>query len=226
MSERHIPGVAVLASGSGSTLEAFIHAAEAGIVDAEIGLVISNNSNVGVFDRIRRLNKQYGLNIETLHISGKTHPGSAAEIGAQTLPEAEAIHAAIAKENFVLIALMGYMKKIAGTLLDAYGWKPDMDVFAAQMFNTHPGPLPQTRGLFGINVQKAVLETGMDHSAHTVHAVGEGYDTGPIVVEHQVPVLPNDTPESLFEAVQLTEKSHLPVDIRDILDGKKLYGDS
>lgn len=85
MSERNKPGIAVLASGAGSTVEAFIHASEAGFVDAEVGLVVSNNSSAGVCRRIERLNKQYGLDIQTMHASGITHPNGAGEKGDMTM---------------------------------------------------------------------------------------------------------------------------------------------
>lgn len=210
MGEQRRPGIAVLASGSGSTVEAFVHATEAGIVDAQVGLVISNNSTAGVFNRIRRLNRQYGLSIRTKHISGLTHPCGSGKRGEQSLAESEAIAAELYKESFALVALMGYMKKIRGALLD----------IGLPVVNTHPGPLPQTKGLFGVHVQEAVLEQGLDYSAQTFHLVAEEYDDGPVIAVHRVPVLASDTPDSLFESVQLTEKAYLPIDINTFLHGK------
>lgn len=222
MSELHRPGIAVLSSGSGSTLEAFIHAAQARIVDADVGLVISNNSNAGVFKRVKRLNNQYGLDIKTVHISGATHPAGPGEQGEQTLQESDAIADEISGDSFSLVALMGYMKKIRGPLLYEYGYIPKKhtSIHEARMLNTHPGPLPYTRGFFGIHVQEKVFELGLGFSAQTLHLVAEGYDTGPILAEHRVLYIPGDTPESLFESVQLTEKTHLPVDINRFLHPK------
>ena len=76
MTELHKPTIAILASGSGSTAEAFIHATQDGRVDSEVGLVVCNNppEKAGIFARVQRLNDLYGLDIETVEISGKTHP--------------------------------------------------------------------------------------------------------------------------------------------------------
>ena len=227
MSERNRTRIAVLASGSGSTMEAFVHAceAEAGIIGTEVSLVISNNSSAGAFQRVHRLNKQYGIEIETLHISGQTHPGGTAEKGAQTLQESAAIFKAIERNGVALVCLMGYMKKVRGKLLDEYGWKQDSDIETARLINTHPGPLPQTEGLHGIHVQEEVLRIGLGYSAQTLHVVAEHYDQGPIIAEHRVPVITGDTPESLFESVQLTEKANLPVDIGQFLEEIRYYND-
>jgi len=213
----------VLASGSGSTVEAFVHASQSGIVEAEVGLVVANNKNAGVFGRVERLNKQYGLGIRTLHISGVTHPGGAGEKGEQTLQESATICAEISNEGLAVVCLMGYMKKVRGDLLTEYGWQEGSDYETARMLNTYPGPLPQTEGLFGIYVQEEVIRSGLGYSAHTVHVVAEGYDRGSVIAEHRVPVLPDDTPESLFDSVQLTEKTHLPVDIGQFLEDIKYY---
>jgi len=218
MSGRRKTGIAILASGSGSTAEAFIHASQAGIVNAEVGLVIANNADAGVFSRVARLNKEYGLNIKTVNISGVTHSKGAGEKGEQTLEESTAICEEINRGGFGLVLLLGYMKKVRGDLLNEFGALPShKSIHQARMINTHPGPLPQTKGLFGVHAQEVVLETGLGYSAQTLHVVAEDYDSGLIIAEHRVPVLPNDTPESLFESVQLTEKTYLPIDIDNFL---------
>lgn len=119
---------------------------------------------------------------------------------------------------------MGYMKRVRGALLEQYGWQKGADFETARMLNTHPGPLPQTEGLFGIHAQEEVLRTGLGYSAQTLHVAAEAYDTGPILAEHRVPVMPGDTPESLFEAVQLTEKIYLPADVGQFLQDIAYYG--
>ena len=229
MSERHTPTIAILASGSGSTAEAFIHATQRGVLDADVGLVVCNNSpeKAGIYDRIDRLNQQYKLDIPVLRISGVTHPEGPGVRGEQTLEESEAIAQAIHEANCALVSLMGYMKRVRGALLDEYGWKPWMgSPTQARMINTHPGPLPETQGLFGIHVQEKVLEIGLGYSAHTVHMVSEEYDQGRIIEETQIPVQPSDTPETLFERVQEVEKSQLPLVIRYCLSERGYYRDS
>ena len=125
MSETYRPRIAVLASGGGTTVEAFIHATQNN-VNAEVGLVVCNNppDKVGVYDRIKRLNDQYGLDIKTAYINGKMYPGGNQGRG-QTLEESQAICDLIASGGYDHVALMGYMKEVRGALIDEYGWHPD-----------------------------------------------------------------------------------------------------
>jgi len=203
------PRIVILASGSGTTAEYVVHATETGVLAARVALVVSNNPNAGVFERVRRLNAQYGLDIQTAHISSRTHPGDAGQLGEQTLEESEAIAQLcnLQGASAGLVLLAGYMKKLRGSLLEL------------PVVNTHPGPLPETAGYHGVHVQERVLELGLAHSAQTLHWVDGTYDTGPIIAANPVPVMADDTPESLFDAVQVTEKSHLPVDLNVLLHG-------
>ncbi|MDB5165053.1 MAG: phosphoribosylglycinamide formyltransferase [Candidatus Saccharibacteria bacterium] len=223
MSERHYPVITLLASGSGSTAEAVIHATQTGILQAEVVQVISNNEDAGVFDRVDRLNKQYGLGIRKLHISGQTHPTGAGQRGEQSLAESEAICAVAAASNTALVGLVGYMRKVRGELLEEYGaLSTHTSSFDARMLNTHPGPLPHTQGYHGIHVQEKVLEDGLSYSAQTTHAVAADYDTGSVFRSHPVPVMPGDTAEDLSQNVQTTEKVWLPIDIQDYLNDQRL----
>lgn len=225
MSERHKPGVAILASGSGSTAEAFVHATQDGRVDAEVGLVVCNNppEKAGIYDRMARLSREYGIAIPVLRISGVTHPEGPGENGEMTLGESEAICREVTEAGCALVALMGYMKKIRGAVLEEYGWPGYGSFSLGKMLNTHPGPLPETAGFYGIHVQEEVLRLGLSSSAHTVHLVTGGYDEGPIIEETRVPVEPDDTPESLFDRVQIVEKQELPLAIRGHLYQMGVY---
>lgn len=225
MSESQRPRVALLASGGGTTAEAFITATQDGRVNAEVGLVICNNppGKAGVYDRIAQLNKQYGLDIQTLHISSRTHPGGAVKRG-QTNEESTAICDAVSRDGAALIALMGYMKMVRGDLVEEYGYLPHFrSVYEGRMINTHPGPLPETEDTFGIHTSERVLELGMRASRHTVHMVAPGVDRGPIIAEHPVPVLSDDTPEDLFNRMQHMEKALLPFVINDFLKDQEAY---
>lgn len=213
MAERlHKPSVAILASGGGSTAEAFIHATQDGRVDAEVGLVVCNNppETAGIFDRVARLRDQYGLDIKTMVINARTHPAGANGRG-QTLEESAAICAEVAAGNFTHVALMGYMKRVRGDLVQEYGWLPHFSsIYQARMSNTHPGPLPETEDTYGIHTQERVLELGLTVSKHTLHVVASGIDRGPKIAEHPLGVYPDDTPQDLFDRVQFVEKACLP----------------
>lgn len=221
----HKPGVAILASGSGSTAEAFIHATQDGRVDAEVGLVICNNppEEAGIFDRIARLQQQYGLDIRALVINSRTHPKGDTCRG-QTAEESAAICEVISTGRYAHVALMGYMKQVGGELVEEYGWQPGYgSVYQARMSNTHPGPLPETQDTYGIYTQKRVLILGLSASKHTVHLVSAGIDEGPILAEHPVEVLPDDTPQDLFDRVQIVEKVALPYAIDKFLKEQEAY---
>ena len=106
------------------------------------------------------------------------------------------------------------MKRIGPNLVQTFGWLPEYkSAFQARMVNTHPGLLPETKGLYGIGVQQHVLEHGLSHGGQTLHVVAEDYDDGPVIAEHKVAVKPEDTPDSLFDRVKGVEKEHLPQDI-------------
>lgn len=219
--------IAIFASGDGTTAEAFIHAGAKGLIDTQASLVICNNPSAGVFDRVKRMNKQYGLDIKTELISSKTHPAKLDEqaaAGYQTTAEEKAILDTLEKAQFDLIVLMGYMKHIGVNLVKKFGWRAEyVSPFQAMMLNTHPGLLPDTKGLYGINIQKYVLSNKFDFAGQTLHVVAEKYDDGPTVAEHKVEVLASDTPESLFGRIQATEKQFLPKDIDNFIKNRQNY---
>jgi phosphoribosylglycinamide formyltransferase-1 len=218
------PRIAVLASGGGTTVEAFIRAGQRGEIDTEVGLVIVSRKDAGVFERIKNLNREFSLNIEAILISHKTHPGEVAGKGFQTEAEETAILEALKAGQFDLIALMGYMKRIGPKLIETFGWLPSYNsAFQAQMLNTHPGLLPDTKGFYGEQIQQYVLDHHLPYAGQTLHAVSEEYDAGPIIAEHKVPVEPGDTSESLFARVQATEKKYLPKDIDDFIKARQAY---
>ncbi len=227
------PRIAILASGSGSTAEAFIRATQTDAVTAEVGLVVSNNSTAGVFDRVKRLNTEFGLDIQTAHISSKTNPWGSRNPGEQSLGEAEAIVTLLEDGKYTLGLLLGYMKKVRGDLL---GWgQPTIkgDWGHARLLNTHPGPLPETAGMVGLGVQKHILASGLAEAGQTLHIVSADYDSGPVVAEHRFVhgigiegegeariAAVNAAAPGLFERVQLVEKQHIGPDVDSFLAGQ------
>lgn len=221
------PRIAILASGGGTTAEAFIRAAQRGDINVDVELVIVSREKAGIFQRIEALNKEFNLQIETLLINSKTHPAANAESvnrGDQTSGEEAAILMALLRGNFDLIALMGYMKRIGPNIIQAFGWLPSYkSAFQARMLNTHPGLLPDTKGFYGERIQRYVLDNHLPYGGQTLHVVSEEYDEGPVIAEHKVPVKPGDTPQSLFERVQAIEKKYLPRDIEDFIKARQAY---
>jgi phosphoribosylglycinamide formyltransferase 1 len=221
------PRIAILASGGGTTAEAFIRAAHEGIVNAEVGMIIVSRSDAGIFDRIAALNEELGLNIPCRLVSRRSFPEAPGEVvgrGYQTVAEEAEILRLLTEGNFDLIALMGYMKRIGPTIIKAFGWVPEYtSMYQAKMLNTHPGLLPDTKGFYGEQIQAYVLDKGLPYGGQTVHLVSEDYDDGPIIAEHRVTVEPNDTSETLFARVQAAEKHYLPLDIDAFLTARLAY---
>ena len=191
-----MPRIAIFASGSGTTAEALITACASGRIPAQVAVVIGNNSASEVFARASR------LAVPARHLSGVTHPEPGALDAAilRTLREVTATH----------IVLAGYMKKLGPLTLQA---------FAGRIFNTHPALLPafSGQGMFGRNVHRAVLESGVSTTGATVHHVHADYDTGPIISQIEVPVSASDTIDTLTDRVQQAERDLLIRTLRTIL---------
>lgn len=219
--------VAVLASGEGTTAEALIKAGAEGEISCEVGLVISSGENASVLGRVERLNQKYGCSVAAVCIGAKSHaagPGERLRRGDQTAAEATAIERVLADGGFNVIVLMGYLKRVAPSLVYEFGWRPSYtSLYQAQMLNIHPGPLPQTRGMYGIGVQEHVLARKLAYAGHVVHVVAEQYDDGPIVIEHRTPVLPGDDPMTLFERIKSLQRQQVPRDIGDFVSRRRLY---
>lgn len=180
--------LAVLASHGGSTLQALIDACADGAIDAEVALVISNNSQAGAMARAQT------AGIPTQHISAKTHGD---EAGADRAIVDALQHAAV---DWVL--LLGYMKKTGPNILHEYQGK---------IINTHPALLPDFggKGFYGRKVHEAVQASGVRESGATLHLVGSEYDSGPILAQVRVPILPEDDVDAIEQRVKQAEKGLL-----------------
>jgi phosphoribosylglycinamide formyltransferase-1 len=170
----------VFASGGGTNLQAIIDNIEAGKLDAQIKAVISNNSKAGALERARN------HNIPAIHLSHKQFA---------TPEEFDQKLLSVLKENETdLVILAGYMKMISPTVIRE---------FKNRIINIHPALLPAFggKGMYGIHVHEAVIGSGVKVTGVTVHTVDEVYDHGPILYQKCVPVLPDDTPESLQQRI-------------------------
>ena len=187
--------LAVLASHGGSTLQALIDACADGAIDTEIALVISNNSQAGAMARAQT------AGIPTQHISAKTHGD---EAGADRAIVDALQHAAV---DWVL--LLGYMKKMGPNILHEYQGK---------IINTHPALLPNFggKGFYGRKVHEAVQASGVRESGATLHLVGSEYDSGPILAQVRVPILPEDDVDAIEQRVKQAEKGLLVDTLRRI----------
>ncbi len=178
MSER----IAVFASGGGTNLQALIdHFAESDA--AEVALVISDRAEARALQRARE------AGIPTHHIPVQTRP-----IAAVTADTIDALDAA----RVNLVALAGYLRLLPPDVVRR---------FSHRILNIHPALLPSFggKGMYGKRVHEAVLEAGCRITGATVHFVNERYDEGRVVAQWPVPVLDDDTPDSLAHRVLRVE---------------------
>ena len=174
-------------------------ARRAGTLNAEVRVVISNNSRSLALERARR------AGIPAVHMSSVTHPG------AENLDRA--IADTLARYGVSLVILAGYMKKLGPRVLGTY---------RNRVLNIHPALLPKFggRGMYGERVHAAVLAAGERESGATVHIVDERYDHGPVVAQAVAPVLPGDTPDTLAARVLEREHALYARTIQRIADGE------
>lgn len=170
--------IAFMASGNGSNMQAVIDSIKSGSLEASVVAVISNNSASGALARAK------SESIPHYHISSSTHPGA----------EADAIINVLETHKADLLCLAGYMKKVDDKVIDFMDGK---------VLNIHPALLPKHGGknMYGMKVHEAVIAAGEKQSGATVHLVESEYDKGRILLQAEVPVETNDTPESLATRV-------------------------
>lgn len=186
--------LAVLASGRGSNFEAVQKAIEIGTVSAEVQVVITDKADAAVLDKAR------SRSIATSYIN----PGQFA-----TKHEYEQELVRVCEEYKVdLIVCAGFMRILGTTFLDA---------FPLRVVNIHPALLPSFPGL---HAQKQAFDYGVKISGCTVHFVDSGVDTGPIILQQTVPVLPGDDEETLTARILEQEHQLLPEAIRLVAAGR------
>lgn len=182
----------LLGSGSGSNFQAILDAIDAGTLDAEIGLVMSDNPEAFILERAR----QRGLPAVVIDCGGfrtKFPEESQAEVVRQ-----------LKDAGVELVCLAGFMRLLKAPLLDA---------FPNRIINIHPSLLPQFPGMAAW--QQAVA-AGVSETGCTVHFVDGGVDTGPVILQEKVPVHEGDTAELLHARIQQVEHRLYPEALRQL----------
>jgi len=183
----------VLISGRGSNLQAIIDAIAAGQLMATIAVVVSNRPDAAGLGRAR------SAGLETLVVSPREYQ--------DRLAYDRAVVKALERHGVELVCLAGYMRLVGAPLLEA---------FPLRILNVHPSLLPAFPGL---EAQRQAWEHGVRVSGATVHLVTAGLDDGPIVMQAAVPVLDDDTPDTLAARILIEEHRIYPEAIRRVLDG-------
>lgn len=188
-----LPVLGVLISGRGSNLGALIEAIDAGRLRARIAVVISNRPGAA------GLEQAAGAGIETLvfdHRGYATREAFDAELAA-----------ALSSRGVTLVCLAGFMRLIGAPLLEA---------FPQAILNIHPSLLP---AFPGVDAQRQAIAHGVRISGVTVHLVTGELDGGPIVLQAAVPVLDEDTPETLGARILVEEHRIYPEAVSFVLRG-------
>ena len=180
--------IAVFSSGEGSTMTKIHKACQRGNLPAEILLIISNKVHSGAIERARR----HAID-SYLFDTGNNE---------DTIKTESDLVGLLKQSKIDWILLLGYTRKIGPKLLTA---------FNNRIINTHPSLLPKYggKGFYGRKIHEAVLASGDILTGATVHLVNEEYDSGEILSQIAVPVLPKDSATTLEARVKKTEKAHL-----------------
>lgn len=193
--------VGVLVSGGGTNLQAILDAIDQGVItNARVEVVISNNPGAYALERAR------AHHIPALCVSPKSYPDRE-QFNQALLDTADQYH-------LDLIVLAGFLVKVPEIMIQKYRNK---------IINIHPSLIPSFCGVgyYGLKVHEAALARGVKITGATVHFVDEGMDSGPILLQKAVEVLPGDTPQVLQRRVmEQAEWKLLPQAIDMIANGR------
>jgi len=187
MTAREPLRVAVLLSGEGTSLENLFAQIESGALDARIVVVISSKPNAGGLVRARR------RGVPAVAVPRSQHP--------DPVDFNDAIHAELDRHAVDLVACLGFLSPFE-----------TRGKFDGRAINVHPALIPAFcgKGYYGRRVHEAVLASGTPVTGATVHFIDDHYDSGPIILQEEVPVHADDTPASLAERVQAAERRLVP----------------
>lgn len=189
--KKQLKKLAVLASGNGTTLQSIIDAISKKELDSTISIVISNNSDAYALKRAEEANiKTYILN---------------------DFKDENELYQVLKDSDIDLVILAGYLKLIPKNVIRDF-----------IIINTHPALLPKYggKGMYGMNVHRAIVENHEKETGVTLHFVNEEYDKGKIIAQTKVKVFKKDTPEDVSARVQKAEKIQLVNSLKDFSEGK------
>ena len=187
MSARPLPGIAVLVSGGGRSLENLAEAIARGAVPGKLALVLSSTPKAFALERAQRL----GIPAVVIDPERKLSP---AEFSRDAFAAIESFDCEVA-------VMAGFLRLLPVPAR----WK-------GRVLNIHPALLPAFggKGFYGDRVHRAVLESGVAETGCTVHYVDDEYDHGPVLLQRRIAVLSGDTLETLAARVFEEEKIALP----------------
>ena len=186
--------VGVLASGRGSNLQALLDACAAPEFPARVAVVISDREHAVALERAR------AAGVEAVWVNPKDF------VSRESFDQA--LVRELDKRGVGLVCHAGFMRILSPAYVQA---------FAGRALNIHPSLLPAFPGL---HAQRQALQHGVRVAGATVHFVDEGMDTGPIVMQAAVPVLPGDTEDTLAARILVEEHRMYPAAVRMFAEGR------
>ena len=184
--------IAIFASGGGTNAEEIIRYFEKS-KDAEVSLILSNKPDAFVLERAKNHNiPAYTFDREEFRREGSVIP-------------------VLEEHGITHVVLAGFLWLVPEDLVNRYEGK---------IVNIHPALLPKYggKGMYGMNVHKAVIEAGEEESGISIHFVNPVYDEGNIIFQARCKVEPNDTPESLAQKIHALEYAHYPRVIEEVIN--------
>ena len=182
--------IVIFASGSGTNAENIIKHFQSSEF-ARVTHVLSNNEHAKVFDRCERLNIEASLFDKESFITDDT-----------------VLNFLLVEADFIVLA--GFLWRIPAKIVEA---------FPNKIVNIHPALLPKYggKGMYGMNVHKAVKENNEQETGITIHYVNENYDEGAIIFQASTNVSSDDTPETIAQKIHKLEYEHFPKVIEEVI---------
>lgn len=187
--------VAILISGRGSNMSALIEAAKNPAYPAEIVLVVSNRPDAGGLQRAAE------NGIATAVVDHKT-------FGKDRERFEQALQSVLEQHRIDIVCLAGFMRLLTSWFVSRW---------TGRMLNIHPALLPAFKGL---DTHRRAIEAGVEHHGATVHFVVPEMDSGPLIAQGAVPVLPNDTEDALAKRVLAIEHRIYPLALKLVAAGR------
>lgn len=195
MSSNNKARLAVLVSGNGTNLEAIIQAAQHPAYPAVVSVVLSDQRDCFALGRARK----HG--IPAVFIDPKLFPTKEAYD--------QMLVTTIKEYKIDLVVLAGFMRILSPLFVRS---------FPNQILNIHPSLLPE---LPGLNAVKRALDARLPKTGCTIHYIDEGVDTGPVILQEEVPIRPDDTEESLHNRIHAVEHKLYPQAIKLVLSKRQ-----
>lgn len=195
MNECHMHNLAIFASGNGSNAQRIIEYFKDSL-SVRVAVVLTNNPEAGVISRCRKLNIP------------------CREFTRKEFYETDRIMVFLREQQISILVLAGFLWLIPDNLLKSYPGK---------ILNIHPALLPKYggKGMYGMKVHQAVINSGDTESGITIHRVNEKYDEGEILFQAKCSIEASETPESLASKVHELEYLYYPKVIEEVAEGRR-----